>query len=296
MTDEQHFSSDPQNILSTWIKSATDFWGSMLKVWSAEQSDDPSSTGQDYSGKKRTHESVETVLKSWQALSTIAGDPGALDAVLKLSQTTPDILLKMIQGSWTSYFNFQQQWLASTGRIGQKSKAYSFEQLDKESIRAWTDIYEKEFRQFLHMPQLGLTRVYQERLSRLADEHNRFQAALTEFLYLFYLPMEKSIKILHEELTDELEAGKLSENYNDHYKRWIKILEGHYMTLFQSPEYLETMNNTLNSLEDFLSTRDTILQDVMKMLAMPNQKDLDDLYKEIYHLKKRIRQLEKKRK
>lgn len=146
------------------------------------------------------------------------------------------------------------------------------------------------------MPQLGLTRVYQERLNRLADEHNRFQAALTEFLYLFYLPMEKSIKILHEELTDELEAGKLSENYNDHYKRWIKILEGHYMTLFQSPEYLETMNNTLNSLEDFLSTRDTILQDVMKMLAMPNQKDLDDLYKEIYHLKKRIRQLEKERK
>ena len=68
------------------------------------------------------------------------------------------------------------------------------------------------------------------------------------------------------------------------------------MALFKSPEYLEAMNRTLNTLEDYLSTRDSISQDVMKMLAMPTPKDLDDLYKEIYHLKKRIRQLEKERK
>lgn len=296
MAGEQQSSSDPQNILSVWLKSASDFWGSMLQVWSTEQPADDSAAGNDFSGKKRRHESVETVLKSWQALSSIAGDPGGLDAVLNLSQTTPDILLKMIKSSWSSYYSFQQQWLESAGRIGQKSKAYSFEQLDKESIRAWSELYDKEFSQFLHIPQLGLTRFHQEKMNQLVDQNNRFQAAMNEFLYLFYLPMEKSLKILHEELTDQLEEGKLSENYNEHYKRWIKILEGHYMALFKSPEYLEAMNRTLNSLEDLLSTRDAISQDMMKLLAMPTQNDMDDLYREIYHLKKRIRQLEKDRK
>ena len=79
MTDEQHSSSDPQNMLSFWLKSATDFWGSMLQVWSTEQPGDRSAPGQDFTGKNRTHESVETVLKIWQSLTSIASDPGALD-------------------------------------------------------------------------------------------------------------------------------------------------------------------------------------------------------------------------
>jgi polyhydroxyalkanoate synthesis regulator phasin len=40
--------------------------------------------------------------------------------------------------------------------------------------------------------------------------------------------------------------------------------------------------------------RETITQDVLKGLAVPTQKDLDELYREIYILKKRIRKIEKK--
>ena len=292
MIEEKNASAQSQDLLSAWIQSATDFWGSMLKVWSTDGGANSPDESNAFAAK-RTHESLETVLRSWQTLSSIARDAGALDAVTKLGQTTPDILFKLVKSSWNSYFHFQQQWLESAGRIGQKSKAYSFDHLDKETIRAWTDIYEKEFRQFLHIPQLGLTRFYQEKANLTLDKFNLFQAALTEYLYIFYLPIEKSLKILQEELSDQAKQGNLSENYNEYYKRWIKILEGHYMTLYKSSDYLETMHRALETLEDYLASRNDIIHDLLKAYNVPTQNDLDELAKEIYVLKKRIRQLEK---
>jgi polyhydroxyalkanoate synthesis regulator phasin len=53
------------------------------------------------------------------------------------------------------------------------------------------------------------------------------------------------------------------------------------------------MSNTLHALEDYLQARDAIIQDILKVMAVPTQKDMDDLYKEIYQLKKKIRKLEK---
>jgi polyhydroxyalkanoate synthesis regulator phasin len=66
------------------------------------------------------------------------------------------------------------------------------------------------------------------------------------------------------------------------------------MTLYKSPEYLSVMGKTLTALEEFLMARETITQDVLKGLAVPTQKDLDELYREIYILKKKIRKIEKK--
>jgi polyhydroxyalkanoate synthesis regulator phasin len=75
---------------------------------------------------------------------------------------------------------------------------------------------------------------------------------------------------------------------------WIKILEGHYMTLFQSKQYTETMAKTLDALNRFLSARNEVLQDALKLLPISTHRDMDEVNREIYLLKRRIRSLEKK--
>jgi polyhydroxyalkanoate synthesis regulator phasin len=50
----------------------------------------------------------------------------------------------------------------------------------------------------------------------------------------------------------------------------------------------------LGAFEDYQATRDDLLQDALKSLPVPTNRDLDALYKEIYTLKKKIRALEKK--
>lgn len=279
-------------LLSAWIKSASDFWGSMLHNWPKFS---PSGDGSSAKGKSRTQESFETVFHSWQTFSSVAGDPGAMNAFSNLGRALPDLLSKMVQGSWRSYFYLQQQWLDKIGSIDQSSRAFNFDSLDEEVFKAWTEIYEKEFRQFFYIPQLGLTRLYQEKLNEALDKHNRFQSQYAEFMHLIFLPIEKTFKVLQQQLSEMAREGKLPENSNDYYKLFIKILEGHYMSLFKSPDYVTAMSKTLAALEDFVAARNAIAQDFLKTMAVPTQDELDELYKELYHLKKRIKTLEKEK-
>ena len=277
-------------LLSAWIKSAADFWGSTLQNWSKfSTAGDGSSTGE----RSRTQESFETVFNSWQTLSSVAGDPGAMEAFSNLGRSMPEFLSQMVQASWRSYFYLQQQWLEKAGRIGESSRAFDFDNLDKEVFKAWTEIYEKEFQQFFHVPQLGLTRFYQEKINETLDKHNRFQSQQAEFMHLIYLPIEKTFKVLQQQLSDLAREGKLPENSNDYYKLFIKILEGHYMSLFKSAEYVSTMTKTLGALEDFIAARDSINQDLFKSMSIPTQNELDEIYKELYQLKKKVKRLEK---
>jgi polyhydroxyalkanoate synthesis regulator phasin len=48
-------------------------------------------------------------------------------------------------------------------------------------------------------------------------------------------------------------------------------------------------------MSEFSKAKKEILQDFLNMLPVPTLKELDELYKEIYLLKKRIKALEKKK-
>jgi hypothetical protein len=127
------------------------------------------------------------------------------------------------------------------------------------------------------------------------DKHNRFQSQFAEFMHLIFLPIEKTFKVLQQQLSDLAREGKLPENSNDYYKLFIKILEGHYMSLFKSPEYVSTMAKTLDALEDFITARNSINQDLFKSMSIPTQNELDEIYKELYLLKKKVKILEKEK-
>jgi len=66
------------------------------------------------------------------------------------------------------------------------------------------------------------------------------------------------------------------------------------MTLFKSPEYLQTLSRTLSTVAEFKTAQHEMLVDAMKSLPIPTNKDMDDLYKEFYLLKKKVKELEKK--
>ena len=117
---------------------------------------------------------------------------------------------------------------------------------------------------------------------------------MSEFLHLLYLPVEKSLKSLQEKMAEMAEQGPLDEQPKSYYNLWIKLLEGQYMELFQKPEYSEAMARTLCALNDSVEARQAVVNDILKQVNIPTNQDLDELSKEIYLLKKRIRALENK--
>jgi hypothetical protein len=236
---------------------------------------------------------MAAIVKNWQALATSMATPESMNALFKGTSAMPEVLFKLAQTSMGSVAELHQKMLQRIGRMGKSVEAYKFEDLDENIYRLWTDIYEKELRQFFNMPQLGLLRTYQERAGEVADKYTLFQSNLNEFLRMLSLPFSHALQVMQEKLGQMAEKGELADDTKFYHNMWIKELEGHFMTLFQTPEYIDTLTRTINSMADFVAARDTAMEDLLGALPVAKKSDLADMARELYTVKKRLRMLEK---
>jgi len=285
MSEDRQDKSRPESLLAGWLQATSEFWSSAMKSWPGMPENE------------QAHQAAaqwEPSLQMWQSLVSMMSEPGAMDGILKGMNALPEVGLKVANSTWNGFFFFQQQWLERMGELGERAEAYKFENAGEKMFDNWMEVYEKEFRQFLKIPQLGLARFYQERSAEALDRFNILQAAAAELSYLFYLPMEKSMRIMQDKLKEGMEKGEMSDNLKDYYQMWIKTLEGHYMTLFKSPEFSRSLNNTVDALEEFQKAKQAVVYDLLQNLPIPTNRDLDELSREIYLLKKKVRELDKK--
>lgn len=246
------------------------------------------------SQQEKIQKSWESGAKMLQAMAASLGRPETVEASLKGLDTVPEIMGTLARQSWEGSLDLQKQWLERMGKVDQTTRSCCFEDLDQNTFRSIRDLYEKELRKFLQVPQLGLNRFHQEKVNRLIDSQTIFQTALGEFLYMFCLPFEKTAGAMQEKLEQMAAAGELHDDAKAYYNMWIKVLEGQYMTLLQSPEYAEAMDNAITSFVSFKSAREEVLCDMLKSLPIPTNQDMDALYKDVHILKKKFRELSKR--
>lgn len=290
MADQNRSFATDENSLASWFQALADMWLNIAKTIPAN-SDTALKT--QTAVQSRFTQQLETNLNLIKSFSRMMTEPESASAAANSMSALPDILLKMVKSAFDSAVQIQSQLMQKAGRIGKQTEAYSFDNLDQDVFKALTEVYENELRQYLKIPPLGLTRFYQERFNKLLDKQNLFETTLAEFLSILYLPMEKSFKVLQENLRQKAEEGNLPKESKESYTMWLKILEGHYMNLFKSKEYTDALHRTLNAMEDFISARNETLRDFLQLLPVVTHKDMDDFYKEFHLLKKRVRQLEK---
>jgi len=293
MNENKPEATGAETMIADWIKFVTDFWGGQTQMW--QQPHDAADASSQKSGAQSARSAMDAAIRNWQAVSAAMSAPESVASLLKGAGAMPELLAKMAQNTVDGYMQLQQKWLERCGRIGETVDAYSFERLDENMFRAWTDMYETEFRQFFNIPQLGLARGYQEKFNQAVDKFNIYHSTLAEFVRVLSLPVSHSMAVMQEKLGEMTEKGALPDDSQKYYQLWIKVLEGHYMKLFQSPEYTRILANTLNAISDFTAARNAVLQDMMSGLPIPSRKEVDDLERELYELKKRIRAIEKDR-
>ena len=274
-----------------WIKKAANIWLGGIAQTMPSGSETLLKTQS--SVQNRFTEQLQTTLNLLKSFSRMMTEPESASATVNSMSALPEIIMKIALSGVEAAMKTQIHLMEKANRIGKRAEAYNFDNLDQQVFKALTDIYEQELRQYLKIPPLGLTRFYQERFNDMLDKHNIFQTTLAEFLSILYLPMEQSFQVLQDKLREMAEQGNLPGNVKETYGMWLKILEGHFMNLFQSSEYLDALHRTLNHLEDFLIAKDNAMLDFLQTIPVVTQKDMDDLYKEFHLLKKRVRELEK---
>jgi polyhydroxyalkanoate synthase subunit PhaE len=287
---DQQPGSGSESLMESWMKTAAEFWGNSANMW--QEAARLSGSQAPFQGT-RIWDSWEASAKAWKTFSTLLAEPAAVEGMTKGIHTLPDVLTRVMKPLWEGVFQLQREWMERAGRMGTSAATFTFDGLDREAFKAWSELYEKEFRQFLKMPHIGLLRVYQEHASEALDKFQIFQTAMAEFISLLHLPAEQSAKAMQDKLAEMVNEGHIPEKTKEYYNMWIKILERHYAVLFKSPEYNLAIAKTVDAMSEFLMARKQILEDSLRFLPIPTQQETDELYKEIYLLKKRVKQLEK---
>ena len=306
MPDKQRPQGPADNpFLDTWVKGVTDFWSQVAALWSSSPGETTGATGADdesdpESGVKMPKGAMERLEGAWRlaakasqtALSSLQ-NPQTMEGLIAGSQVAPQVGLQMAGVFWEGYTRLWQQWADKAASLARRTEPYDFDDVNPEHFRVWGEIYEKDFQRFLHVPQLGLTRTYQEKVNLVMDKLNVFQGKMSEFFLVLYAPLEKSLRYMQQKLEEEYDEGGPSDDFKNYYQAWLKILEGHYMTLFTSPEYVSVLTETLTTMEDFISVRRSLLEDLLKALPVPTLKEMDEVCQELYLLKKEVRQLKR---
>lgn len=206
----------------------------------------------------------------------------------------PEMFQTLAPQWWSGYFTLQRLWLEQLAQVPPELQLSQLTPLDRNFFKNWLAAYEQTWQPLWQMPQLGLTRIYQENATRLADKFQVFQTALADFLFSLYQPVEESLAIVQEHLTVQARQEQISDDFQVYYRLWIKTLEERYLTLFTEPDFLQTMTKTMEAMSDFLATRQEVVTATLKNLAIPTHEELDELHQEIYQLKKQLRELKPK--
>ncbi|MDM8515357.1 poly(R)-hydroxyalkanoic acid synthase subunit PhaE [Desulfobacterales bacterium HSG16] len=296
MDQNKQNNDDMQGMYTAWTKFMTDFWKDFGKTGAGtpfSNSDDKSSAK--FSGGifEKTQKTMESNARLFQAMASMFTKPENLSMFFQTTETLPEFMLNVAQQSWETCIESGRRWSDRASAMGQ-TDAYNFDDLDHETFENIRQLYEREVQKYLNIPQLGLTRGYQEKINRLIDKQTLFSTTLQEFMYLFFVPIEKSHGIMQEKIEQMVEDGEIHDDYKQYYSMWIKILEGHYMALLQSPEYTKVMNKTIKSLTEYKKAKEEILTDVLQQLPVPTNHDMDELYKDLYLLKKKVMDLSEK--
>lgn len=291
-TENQSGKETDGGTLHGMFGKTAEMWNTMARTWmeNAENLSKMSMNGN--GGTIPGMEHLESVFKTWKPVGGMF-DKNASDVFLEGMQTVSENMGKLMKANWASIKNGQQQFMRSTGNIRDAIGRHKLEGPGAEMFEVFQDIYQKEVHKFFSIPQLGLTRFYQEKLLKLVDKFNLFQVNMFEFMYVLYMPFMEVMKVMHENIAEVSEKKARPKDFNDYYAIWIKMLEEKYMELFRSTQYINVLSNALQALNEFLAARQAILQDFLKMSGIPGEKEMDELYKDIYALKKRVAVLEK---
>lgn len=156
----------------------------------------------------------------------------------------------------------------------------------------WLSWYETTCKPVFNVPQFGLTRYYQEHTYQSMDKYHQFQGTLASFLDLLLQPVNKAFMDSGKSFFESSGNKAEMKEVKDFYTQWVSTLEKGYMELFRSPDYTQCLNKTMQSFNDFVISHQKVMEDALKALPIPTNSDMDGLYKELYELKKRVRELE----
>ncbi|MBU3736005.1 MAG: hypothetical protein FGM62_03425 [Methylobacterium sp.] len=156
--------------------------------------------------------------------------------------------------------------------------------------------FESTFGRSFHVPAVGKDREKMELVSRCIDDMTVYLSKNAEFQHAMYLTGLEATEKVVAALALKVEEGQDVSRFDDFFDLWIDVHEKTFYATFQTSEYArlkgELLEAGLNARKHYFKLMEIQLFD----LPIALRSEMDDLYKTLYDLRKKVKRLEAKRK
>ena len=144
-----------------------------------------------------------------------------------------------------------------------------------------------------HVPAVGKDREKIELLLRSLDDLSVYLARKTEYEHMMYVTGIRSYETVIATVADKVSKGEKFKKFDELFDLWLDVSEKAYYALFQTQDFSkkqgELLEAQLNVRQHFFKLMELYLYDFPIAL----RSEMDDLYKTVYDLKKKVKSLEK---
>ncbi|AFY79159.1 poly(R)-hydroxyalkanoic acid synthase, class III, PhaE subunit [Pleurocapsa sp. PCC 7327] len=211
---------------------------------------------------------------------------------LRVSQDTAQL--------WQLYLKetqkFNQLWasalLSSSGLISKTVTGTSTPWIELNNLY-WNLLYEETFGSLMQSPILGPTREFNGKLVRAFDAWTDLYQATINYQIVLANVQIRSFEQLMRELVSLAEKGKTVKNWREFQDIWSQVADDVFAQAFCDEENLKIRGKFLNSLNTYRLQQQELLELWMKLAGMPVRSEVDEMHKNIYELRKEVKNLKK---
>lgn len=206
-----------------------------------------------------------------------------------------DQAVKLVQTFGTSASGFVGPW-TDAAQKSMKTFPHVAEGRPESLLNvfhAMFNAFDSTFGRAFHVPAVGKDREKVELILKGLDDMSVYLAKNTEHQHMMYVTGLTAMEKVIETFAMKVREGKEINNFSEFFNLWIEVNEKAYYALFKTEGFSklqgEVLDSSLNVRKHFFKLMELYLYDFPIAL----RSEMDDLYKTIYELKKRVKGLEK---
>jgi len=171
--------------------------------------------------------------------------------------------------------------------------------MDKSSFEStheffdlWLKTYEATYGRLIEMPAMGPMREKSEKLMKNFTVSVNLYTTWMESLVNFQSVFTEAMRRMREKMATGMEEEISQEAYKDFYKLWIETYSETFKEFLKSGHFSSDMGTLMSYYIDFQrNNREMLEENYLKTLGLPTRTEIDEINREVYLLKKQVKEL-----
>jgi len=159
----------------------------------------------------------------------------------------------------------------------------------KEYTSSWYRSLQESIGKIINIPAMGPTREVQEKIQKAIDSFAKMEEAWNYFSAVLHKPWTESINKVSQKILDLSKKKIKVKSFKEIFNYWIEISVETFEKVFRSDGFTISLNLLMENTLDFWAKYQDILEEYFKYMPVPTKTDMNEVYKEIYLLKRKVK-------